>query len=683
MKESLWPAEGAAALVDALARRAGMPMRADAVSGAKDAEGACEELGLEAERVYVSAANFEEALRAAPPAVVELPEGTLALVGAGRGWVRALGPDLRVRRVDLDQVWTALSANAEAPHAAEIDELLEECRIGGERRKTARRMLLRERLGDVVIGRVIQLRVTPGASFAGQAREAGLLRQLVGYAVAHGLEYFAWLLAWWLLGVGALSGRTDRGWLTGWSLLLLTMVPLRMWMLWLQGRLALGLGGLLKQRLLAGALKLDQDQIRHQGAGQLLGRVIESETVESLALGGGLNALAAAVELAMAAAVLAVGAGGLLHAALLGVWIGFTVWMGVVFAKRRREWTEARLKLTDDLVERMTGHRTRLAQQPPEEWHKEEDRAVDEYLHRAAAMDKADARLLALASRGWLAAGLAGLASGLMSGGSEAAASLAMGLGGVLIAQRALKKLASSMAQLAGAGIAWEAVKPLFNAAAKVERPAVVTASGPSAAVIDAHDLTFRYHERGEPVLRGASVRIERGDRVLLEGESGGGKSTLASVLVGLRESGSGMLLAGGLDRKSLGSAGWRKRIVAAPQYHENHILSAPFAFNLLMGRAWPPTEEDLKEAWQVCQELGLGPLLERMPGGLQQMVGDTGWQLSQGERSRVFMARALLQRAELVVLDESFAALDPENLKQALECVLRRAPALVVVAHP
>ena len=65
-----------------------------------------------------------------------------------------------------------------------------------------------------------------------------------------------------------------------------------------------------------------------------------------------------------------------------------------------------------------------------------------------------------------------------------------------------------------------------------------------------------------------------------------------------------------------------------------------------------------------ICAELGLGDLLDRMPAGLLQMVGETGWQLSHGERSRLYIARALLQDAELVVLDESFAALDPENLQ-------------------
>jgi ATP-binding cassette subfamily B protein len=71
------------------------------------------------------------------------------------------------------------------------------------------------------------------------------------------------------------------------------------------------------------------------------------------------------------------------------------------------------------------------------------------------------------------------------------------------------------------------------------------------------------------------------------------------------------------------------------------------------------------------------------MPSGLLQMVGEGGWQLSHGERSRVFIARALLQNADLIILDESFAALDPENLQVALECTLRRAKTLMVIAHP
>jgi ABC-type transport system involved in cytochrome bd biosynthesis fused ATPase/permease subunit len=112
-------------------------------------------------------------------------------------------------------------------------------------------------------------------------------------------------------------------------------------------------------------------------------------------------------------------------------------------------------------------------------------------------------------------------------------------------------------------------------------------------------------------------------------------------------------------------------------------VFSADLLFNLLMGRRWPPRAEDVVLAEAVCRELGLGPLLERMPGGLLQVVGETGWQLSHGERSRLYIARSLLQTLDARVLDESFAALDPETLDEVMAAVLRRPQALVVIAHP
>jgi ATP-binding cassette subfamily B protein len=154
-------------------------------------------------------------------------------------------------------------------------------------------------------------------------------------------------------------------------------------------------------------------------------------------------------------------------------------------------------------------------------------------------------------------------------------------------------------------------------------------------------------------------------------------------VLAGLRRPDRGVLLLGGLDLATLGESAWRRRVSLAAQFHENHIVSATLAFNLFMGRAWPATAADYAEAEAICRELGLGDLLDRMPGGLDQMVGESGWQLSHGEKSRIYIARALLQRADLVILDESFAALDPGNLEITLRCVLRRSRSVLAVAHP
>jgi ATP-binding cassette subfamily B protein len=242
---------------------------------------------------------------------------------------------------------------------------------------------------------------------------------------------------------------------------------------------------------------------------------------------------------------------------------------------------------------------------------------------------------------------------------------------------------------LTGAWVAWHQARPLFTAAARTEAPGSpslsVVRSVPDARrpVLELADLVFRYRERGEPVLRGVSLSIRAGDKLLVTGPSGGGKSTLASLLVGLRQPSSGLLLVGGLDRPSLGASGWHRRVTAAPQFHANHVLSGTLAFNVFIGRRWPPSSADLVEAEEALRELGLGPLLERMPAGMNQVVGETGWRLSHGERSRLYIARALLQDADLVVLDESFGALDPETMERAFACVVRRARSLLVIAHP
>ena len=112
-------------------------------------------------------------------------------------------------------------------------------------------------------------------------------------------------------------------------------------------------------------------------------------------------------------------------------------------------------------------------------------------------------------------------------------------------------------------------------------------------------------------------------------------------------------------------------------------MLTETFAFNVLMGRSWPPQPADVEAAEDVCCELGLDDLHSRMPAGLWRMVGETGWQLSHGERSRLYIARALLQEADLIILDKSFAAIDPETLQRCLRCALSRACTLLVIAHP
>lgn len=248
-------------------------------------------LGLETEAVTVPYTDVERLLRGGSPALLWLPgndsPGVLLLVASRRQRVAFLGPDLVQRWVAIATVRAALCQEAEAPYREEIDRLLATATVPRRRQARARRAILGERLCDQPLHGGWLLRLPAGSSFWQQLRQAGLHRRLGGLLATSTTQYLLWLLSWWLLGQGALQGRLDHPWLLASGLLLLTLIPLRLLSTWLQGSLAFGLGGLLKSRLLAGALRLQPEEVRHQGAGQFLGQVLESDTVEALALSGG------------------------------------------------------------------------------------------------------------------------------------------------------------------------------------------------------------------------------------------------------------------------------------------------------------------------------------------------------------------------------------------------------------
>lgn len=705
LQNACWPASRLGEALQALARKSGLPLRVAEAPALPPGlslhsnermgewmEAAAASLELEVEPVSSSYRGVEQMVRGAAPALFAIPgldePRFLAVLACRWGSVVLLRPDLTVERVPPTTIRAILCKELEFPHIAAAERLLRRAGMPEQQLATALPAFLGERLNGSRVEGCWLLRLPPAASLWTRTRQARLPRMLASFTAAYAAEYALWILSWWLLGRWALAGGLDRGSLVGWALLLLTMVPFRLLATSLQGSIAIRAGVILKQHLLAGALRLDPEQIRREGAGQLLGRVIESEKVESLALNGGLLAFVAVIELAFATAVILMGAGGWIQALLLLCWTGFALVLALRYFRHRREWTQARLDLTHGLVERMVGHRTRLAQQSPENWHGNEDQELEHYLERSIRIDRSGALLVALVPQGWLLVGLLGLAPAFITSDASPAL-LAVGVGGVLLAYAGLQRLAAGLADVAGAAIALEQIKIFVRAAGRRQRAAhsrslLQRASGPGErpGTLEAQNLSFGYPSRSEHILGGCNLKIGPGDRVLLEGRSGCGKSTLVSLLTGLRVPDSGLLLFGGMDQHTTGLHAWRRLSAAVPQFNQNHVLSGTFAFNLLMGRRWPPAEEDLREAEAICRELGLGELIERMPAGLLQVVGETGWQLSHGERSRLFIARALLQGAELVVLDESLGALDPESLQQALHCVRKRAPALLVIAH-
>ena len=168
------------------------------------------------------------------------------------------------------------------------------------------------------------------------------------------------LAAWSLLGWMTFSGRLDTGWLLAWIVLLGCVVPFRLLSTSAGGRLSLEFSSSLRRRLLAGALRLDPDRVRVEGTGGLLGRTLEVDALEQLALGGGTQGALSIVELLMAAGVLGSAASQWGGVALLATFVALAVLLSVRSVRRRDAWTDSRLSLTNDLVERMVGHRTTL-----------------------------------------------------------------------------------------------------------------------------------------------------------------------------------------------------------------------------------------------------------------------------------------------------------------------------------
>jgi ATP-binding cassette, subfamily B, bacterial len=632
--------------------------------------------------------------RAEAPAVLRVGAGAGALLGVlgyAGARVRLLAPDGAIVACDVAALSASMRGPAEASVRAGVEETVRRAGFEGARGDGVREALLVAALGAERVAEGTRLR-RASPSIGAALRAAGVGRRVAAAAAGYVAQLALLVALWWMVGARAVAAG-DLAIGSGWIAVVAALVAARLLSAWTGGRVAIDGGAVLRQRLLHGIFSLDSERTRSAGIGQLMGAIVDTEAIESLALGGGLAAAIGLFELLTGIAILACGIAGRWHLALVAGWGAVALWLCLRVQRAQVRWSAQRLALTHDLVERMVGQRTVVAQEPPELHHRDEDRALDAYAKSGRVLDRAVARLTVVVPRGWLIAAVAILARYLGAVSAHPGA-FAASLGGVLFVTSALRKLTQAFPSLGAALIAGRNVEPLFAGGEAMSAPAPAALAPAAAApppdrddaetpLVAARDLGFSYPGRADPVLAGCTFEVRRGDRILLEGPSGGGKSTLGALLCGLRAPTSGSLRYDGVEASALGTLAWRARVGAAPQFHENHVFSASLLFNLLLGRAWPPRHEDVAEAQAVCRELDLGPLLDRMPSGLEQLVGESGWQLSHGERSRLYIARSLLQPLAVRVLDESFAALDPETLERALACVLRRAETLIVIAHP
>ncbi|WLQ34214.1 peptidase domain-containing ABC transporter [Streptomyces castrisilvae] len=192
---------------------------------------------------------------------------------------------------------------------------------------------------------------------------------------------------------------------------------------------------------------------------------------------------------------------------------------------------------------------------------------------------------------------------------------------------------------------------------------------------ISLENVVFRYTRHSEPVLRGVSLAIEPGSRIALVGPSGSGKSTLGRLICGLYEPGSGTVRFGGQPASRYDRDALRRAIGYIPQ--EVHLHNRTVLDNLTLGQDLP-----LDRVREYCAEVGILDFLDDLPMGLHTLVSEMGANFSGGQRQRLAIVRALLQKPKLLVMDEATASLDTVNERRVNRIIEDLGATQVIIAH-
>jgi subfamily B ATP-binding cassette protein MsbA len=271
---------------------------------------------------------------------------------------------------------------------------------------------------------------------------------------------------------------------------------------------------------------------------------------------------------------------------------------------------------------------------------------------------------------------IAGTLGWAASTGAVEPESLVSFLGAVILLYQPAKDLGRVSQFAITAGVALERLEALLTLPARVESKPGLPDAPPLANAVTLERLSFSWDDR--PALDGVDVTLEAGKVTALVGESGSGKSTLTSVLLRFEPPSGGRYLLDGVDVAGLSVASVRRQFALVTQ--EPLLFSASVRDNVLVGRAGASAEE--VEA--ACRAAQAWDFICALPQGLDTPIGERGVTLSGGQRQRLALARALVSRAPVLVLDEATSNLDPESEREvqaALERVLPGHTALVI-AH-
>lgn len=199
-----------------------------------------------------------------------------------------------------------------------------------------------------------------------------------------------------------------------------------------------------------------------------------------------------------------------------------------------------------------------------------------------------------------------------------------------------------------------------------------------SRGAVNVSNATFTYGDADDAVFDGLSLAVRPGERVGLAGPSGGGKSTLTKLLLRFADVDSGEVLIDGQNIRHVTQASLRSQIAYVPQ--EPFLFHRSLRDNIAYGSE-NATDEQILEAARRAHAM---EFIEKLPKGLDTIVGERGVKLSGGQRQRIAIARAILKDAPILILDEATSALDSESerLIQISLDELMHSRTSIVIAH-
>lgn len=265
----------------------------------------------------------------------------------------------------------------------------------------------------------------------------------------------------------------------------------------------------------------------------------------------------------------------------------------------------------------------------------------------------------------------------LILSGEMTAGSFASFVTSLLLLYKPTKTLGNTLTNLQNVFVAMSRVFELFDLQPQIKSPENPVALADLNNCIDFKNVYFEY-EKDVPVLKDFNLHVNKGETIALVGNSGGGKSTVVSLLPRFYDVTSGAIEFDGVNIKDFELDNLRSKISFV--FQDNFLFSGTIKDNILMGNEHA-TEEQIEEVVRMAHLDEFAHTLEK---GLDTFVGERGASLSGGQRQRVAIARAMLKNSPIVILDEATSALDNKSeaiVQKALDNLIKNRT-VFVIAH-